>query len=178
VSAAPSFTCAGCGAGLFARVPRASTSDAVDRWFASHGWDATSGRPLCPACKAAPKAPEPPPPPAPVVEPVTPAAPPSIAGVLEQAERSGGRGGRYKATPAGNLVHITWTGDHTGRNAETDALAAAVRLLKAAGYEALRVPGLPLVRVRGVAAVIGADEPGINHEHGRDDEQTFAMAAE
>lgn len=114
----------------------------------------------------------------------TSAAPPSLAGCLEQAERTSGLKGAYTVAQVASLVRITWAPTFGSSTRIVDeALGAAVRAFRAAGYEAQRAPGLAFVDVYGAEALIAADEPGVDHEHPvRDDlEPVFAvldMAAE
>lgn len=49
-SRVPFFTCASCGTGLYEE-PQGRTALAFERWFASHGWSVTTGRPFCPCCR-------------------------------------------------------------------------------------------------------------------------------
>jgi len=93
----------------------------------------------------------------------------SVAGCLEQAEATSGLRGRYSAQVVGQRVHVTWTpGDGSRTDVVREALDTAVRVLVSQGYAAARAPGWPLVVVNDAAALIGADEPGRDHEHGRD----------
>jgi hypothetical protein len=159
-----SFHCARCGVGLAARPPRQSTAARLDAWFACHGWDASSGRPLCGGCAGTPSAPA-----APViVEAPAPAV--ALAGALVSAEEQLARGGvrgKLSASPLGTVVQVTWSSPSGSRgDIEREALRAAERALADAGFDAQKVPGMSFVRVMlDPAQLIGADEPGRDHEH-------------
>jgi hypothetical protein len=96
----------------------------------------------------------------------------SIAGALEGAQA--GLRGRYAVDILGAAVRVTWQGEGFCGRIEDEALGRAVSALRKAGYQADRAPGFPWVMISDAAALIGADEPGIDHEHGRDSEQPMA----